>query len=193
MASSKNRFVTIRHPKDVIEAEMLKDLLEQEGIAVSIPGIGQSAHLGNLAAAALRIPLQVRERDAARAKEILDALEDFEPAPPSDDDDASAPADVDMRDGEGPYRAAALNPPSSTRRPSVAIGAALILPAMLGLFGAGHFYARSYVRGALLLAAGWSVVVFGFATHGKGLLALPIVIALDAFGAARAVRAQMER
>jgi hypothetical protein len=57
-------------------------------------------------------------------------------------------------------------------------------------FGAGHFYARSHLRGFALLFLGWTAVVSLFSGgYTWALLAIPIVILLDALGAVMVIRA----
>src|SRR5688572_12711928 len=127
MSRAKERFVTIRHVADPVQAEMLKDLLEQEGITALIPGNAHNAMVGGLMSQALQVPLQVRERDAERAREVIDALEEFDSVEPSDA--VTAPDVSEMTAGAGPYRGAALEedrPPE--RKVVVAIAAALIMP-----------------------------------------------------------------
>lgn len=175
-----DRFVTIRTLYDPLEAETLKALLEQEGIVATIQGAHHSALYGGLLASALRVPLQVRESDAERAREIIDALHDFDSA----DEEGHAPSA-----GDGPYRASAApadEPPP--RKVMVAVAAALVMPCVILLFGAGHFYVRSHLRGVALLLSAWTALLLFFRQDlGIALAALPVVMLLDAFGAARLI------
>lgn len=180
-----DRFVTIRTVHDPLEAETLKALLEEEGIPTTIQGSHHSALYGGLLASALRVPLQVPESDAERARAILDALHDFEPVDPLDDPPPSV-ADPDA----GPYRtSAAIADAPTPRKVSVAIAAALVMPCVILLFGAGHFYVRSRLRGVALLMTGWTLLLL-FVMRGVhiALVALPLVVALDALGAALVIR-----
>ncbi len=183
------RFVTIRTITDPHEAEMLKDLLEQEGIPATIQGNTHNALYGGILASALRVPLQVPEPDAERARAILDALETFDPIEPQEDE--RDPLDDDG-DGPGPYRSAPLTSPELPRRKVlVAVAAAVIIPMVLLGFGAGHFYARSHLRGFALLFMGWTALVLLFGRgYTAALFAIPLVILLDAAGAALVIRAQ---
>lgn len=177
-----DRFVTLRHVADPVEAEMLRDLLEQEGIGATVPGNHHSALLGTLGAAALQVPLQVREKDLERAREILDALHEYDEADPIESV-PTAPDPSEMKSGDGPYRAAALAEGVPPRRKIVAAFAALVLPMVIGAFGAGHFYVRSYGRGFALLALGWTCAILGIAGTSAAWIGVPIVMALDLAGA----------
>ncbi len=182
------RFVTIRHVADPLEAEMLRDLLEGEGIPATIQGNNHSALLGGMLAPALNVPLQVPEDEAERARAILSALTDFEPHD-SALDPPSAPDAEEMTDGDGPYRASSLDAGAPPRSKNVAIAAAIVLPMILGLFGAGHFYARSYLRGVAILALAWTGIVLAISGQPAGLAAAPAAILLDALGAVAVIRA----
>ncbi len=181
---ARDRFVTLQHVSDPVQAEMLLDLLEQEGIPATVQGNNHSALLGGLAAAAFRVPLQVPEEDVERAREILAALEDFDEVDPLDGE-AAVPDALEMSSGEGPYRSAALEDAVPPRRRLVAVFAALILPMVLGAFGAGHLYVRSYVRGFTLLCLGWTCVIAGLGGMRAAWLGLPVVVALESRRRAR--------
>ncbi len=177
---SSDRFITLRHVGDPVEAEMLRDLLEQEGIPATVQGTNHSALLGGLGAAALRVPLQVPERDAERAREILSALEEYDEVEPAEA--RSAPDALEMTSGEGPYRSHAPPEAPPPRRRVVAVFVSLFLPMVVGAFGAGHFYVRSYMSGFILLTLGWTAVIAGFGGVRAAWLGIPIVVALDLAG-----------
>ena len=182
------RFVTIRKVADPLEAEMLKDLLEQEGIPATIQGTNHSAFYGGALASAPEVPLLVPEEHAERALAIIGALSDFEPIEPQMEERAPvAPGD---ERGAGPYRSGGLTEPKlPPRKMLVAIAAALIIPLVIMGFGAGHFYARSYPRGFVLLFLGWTSVVMLFSGgYAWPVYAIPILILLDATGAVMVVR-----
>lgn len=183
-----DRFVTIRHVSDPLEAEMLRDLLEQEGIAVTIQGNNHSAMLGGMLASALNVPLQVPEHEAERARAILAALKDFEPL--DDAPEPSASEGKPTKAAEGPYRDDAREDELPPRKKGVAVAAAFVLPMILGLFGAGHFYARSYLRGFAILAFAWTGIVLAIDGMAAGLVAAPLAILLDAIGAALTIDAR---
>lgn len=183
------RFVTIREVMDPLEAEMLKDLLEQEGIPTRIQGTTQSALYGGALSLTREIPLQVAEEHAERAGAILDALHDFEPLEPQALEERAPVAPQDEK-GAGPYRSAGLTKPEPPpRKILVAIAAALIIPMVILGFGAGHFYARAHLRGFVLLFSGWTAVVLLFrGGHAWPFFAIPILILLDAIGAVVVIR-----
>ena len=183
------RFVTIRQMSDPLEAEMLKDLLEQEGIPATIQGTNHSALYGGALSSALQVPLQVPAEHAERARAILDALHDFEPLEPQvEERPPVAPGD---EKGAGPYRSGAITEPQlPPRKILVAVAAALIIPMVIMGFGAGHFYARSHLRGFVLLFLGWTSVVMLFSGgYAWPFFAIPSLILLDAIGAALVIRA----
>jgi hypothetical protein len=182
---SNERFVTIRHLPDPVEAEMLKHLLEQEGIAATIQGNTHNAMLGGALGSALQVPLQVLEGDAERATKILAALDEYDSL---ESGASTAPDELDMNAGDGPYRGAALEDPVPDRKRTVAIAAALIIPLILFVFGAGHFYVRSYARGFALLALAWTSFALAMLGGHRWLLYLmPVFIVLDAAGAVIAI------
>ncbi len=177
--------VTIREVANPVEGAMMVDLLDQEGIAASIPGNEHNAMMGGLLASALRVPLQVPEEDAERAREILSALDEYDEIDPLD----APPSAPDLSGGgDGPYRGGPTEDGPPARKPLVAIAAALVLPMVLAAFGAGHFYARSYPRGFALLAAGWVCVWLTFSGERLALLGIPTVIVLDMVGALAAIK-----
>lgn len=172
--------VTIRHVSDPIEANMLVDLLEQEGITAFTPGNEHNALMGGLLGAALQVPIRVDERDAQRAVEIINALDEYDEV---DDVDAVPTArDPSRIEGGGPYRGATRAATLSDRKKSVAVSAALMLPFVSGAFGAGHFYVRQWQRGFILLAAAWICILYGL-THTWAFGGLPFVLLLDVAGA----------
>lgn len=162
---------------------MLVDLLKQEGITAFTPGNEHNAMMGGLLGSALNVPIRVDERDAERATEILDALDDYDkvdPIPLSERDPAA-------QGGDGPYRGGPLSESTYDRKLSVAIAAALILPCVVGAFGSGHFYTRQYQRGFILLLSAWVCIFLGF-TEPLAWAGVVLVVALDMAGAAVTVR-----
>jgi TM2 domain-containing membrane protein YozV len=184
-AGDGDRFVTIRRVSSGLEADRLRVLLEDEGIVATTQGAGHSALTGGLMDPILELRLQVPERDAERALEILEALEEPEEpavAPPGEDDELR---------GDGPFRSGAITEARSPRKPNVALAAALIVPMFIGVFGAGHFYARRPGRGIALLATAWLAIVAAFASgHIELCLVAPLVAIVDGFAAASAIRAE---
>jgi TM2 domain-containing membrane protein YozV len=179
------RFVTIRRVSSGFEADRVRALLEDAGIVATTQGAGHSALTGGLMDPMLDLRVQVPERDAERAIELLEALEDpDEPAvePPDEDDELH---------GDGPFRSGAISETRSTRKPNVALAAALIVPMFIGVFGAGHFYARRPGRGIALLATAWFAVAAAVVSGRAELfLIAPLVAIVDGFAAASAIRAE---
>lgn len=172
--------VTIRHVSDPVEANMLVDLLDQEGITAFTPGNEHNAMMGGLLGGALNVHIRVDERDAERALEIISALDEYDEV---DDVDAVPTArDPSATEGGGPYRGTPRTVDVSDRKSSVAIAAALVLPFVCGAFGSGHFYARQYQRGFILLTLAWICILYGF-THAWAWGGIPFVLLLDVTGA----------
>ena len=70
----KQELVPIYTAQDSVQAEILKNALESEGIPAAIEGEHQGGFSG-----VLLIRLFVREEDAARAREFLEGHEHFHP------------------------------------------------------------------------------------------------------------------
>lgn len=108
----RDRFVTIATIQDPVRAEVLKDLLAQEGIEATIAGANHSALFGQVGAF-VTIHLQVLESRAVEATELIEAL-DEEDVELVDEDEASLLRTADHADygdpravhdaGAGPYR-----------------------------------------------------------------------------------------
>ncbi|RLB56593.1 MAG: hypothetical protein DRJ42_02900 [Deltaproteobacteria bacterium] len=108
----RDRFVTIATIQDPVRAEVLKDILAQEGIEATIAGANHSALFGQVGAF-VTIHLQVLESRAVEASELIEAL-DEEDVELVDDDEASFLRTADHADygdpraihdaGAGPYR-----------------------------------------------------------------------------------------
>ena len=181
---SEDPFVTIKKVTDVVEAEMLVDLLEKEGIPASTPGAAQAGYLGNIAAGVMETPLRVRESDAERARAIIDALEEFDEIVP---EDVHAP-EMDARDG--PYRGGRDDEGPAPRKKITAVSAAIVLPMILGAFGAGHFYVREHKLGFILLLGAWLCIMSTLVVHPLTLLGLPVIVLYDIWGALRVIDRQ---
>lgn len=193
-----DELVTLREVHDPVEAEMLVDLLAQEGIVATVPGNTHSAMLGGLAASAFRVPLRVRSSDAARATAILSALETYDEEVDEEGEDEGEDEEAEEADDEPAprRRRAGLRPrendPPPARKKTVAIAAALIMPMVILAFGGGHFYARSYPRGFALLACGWLCLFLGCSGQSWAWLGLPLVVLADIVGAVAVVDARSE-
>ena len=73
------------------------------------------------------------------------------------------------------------------RKRLTAVAAAIVLPGVIGAFGAGHFYAREYRTGFLLLAVAWLGIACGAAADPAFFLIAPLVVLADAVGAVRTI------
>lgn len=157
---------------------MLMDLLEQEGIAATVPGKDHSG----LLAGALHVPLKVAADDAERAREILASLDDY---------------DAIVDDEDGPYRnrvtSSGRGGPDEElpeRKPVVVIAAGLCLPMVMGAFGASHFYMRQWLLGFGHLAIGWLCLLCGISVSPLFFVGLPLVVLADILGGLAALRRQ---
>lgn len=175
------RFVTIKKIHDAVEAAMLVDLLEQEGIPASTPGAAQAGYLGNIAAAVMETPLRVPERDAERALAIISALEEYDEIVP---EDVQAP---EMSERDGPYRGGSADEGLAPRKKITAAAAAIIMPMILGVFGAGHFYAREHKAGFILLFGAWLCIMSTFVVHPATIIGVPLVVIYDIWGSLRVI------
>lgn len=179
--------VTLRHLGDPVEAQMLVDLLAQEGITATIPGNEHNAMMGGLLSGALNVPLKVAAEDAERAREILDALEDYDDIVHDED---SPPLARDTSGGpDGPYRGG----PSEElpeRKPVVVIAAGLVMPFVIGAFGASHFYMRRWGLGFGHLAAGWLCLLLSINVSSLFVMGLPLVVVADILGGLAALKRQ---
>lgn len=199
MAAAKDEFVTILELSDPVHAEIIRDVLAQEGILATIPGSMHSSMLGAAGRAFLQIRVQVPASRAAEARAIVDALEEYDEVLPDGEEGAAISAeemerrlareDAEAEEGEGPYRRGPIVEPGYERRTKrVAIFCGLALS-----FGAAHFYARESGPALGLLIA--EVLLFGFAIAGYGaaILGVPLLVLIDVWGAMRAIDRQNAR
>ncbi len=174
--------VTIRQLANPVEAEMLVDLLAQEGITAIVPGKEHNAMMGGLIASALQMPLKVPADQAERALAVLSALDDYDDVDPLDAA-PNAPEAMEL-EGDGPYRGGpARDDAMPPRKKRVAIAAGLFLPMVFGCFGGAHFYVRSYARGFGLMATAWVAAYLGITGHPLAWIVPPVVVLIDIFGA----------
>ena len=186
---------------DPLRAQMIKDVLEQDGIVVATPGLQHQALLGR---GVIDIVLRVPRSDLRRAQELVAAFDSAPIVGEGDDDDhvvgdeaaLAGPGVIEMpsgnEDDELPrhadppatsYRASArgapLPPvPKLHRSKQIAAYAGVALP-----FGGAHLYARSYPTAALFAA----IMIATLVAIGRGVflaVLLPfVVVALDVLGA----------
>jgi len=184
-------FVTVARYVDPILAQMAVDVLRQEGIVATAPGVGHSGVLGAAGSMLLQISVQVRRSAALRATELIEALE--EGGEVVDDDApeelrAPKPTHPEVAQaGDGPYRGhrGEITEPTALK-PVVGVCVGLFLT-----LGAGHFYAREKASAALLALAEVGSGLLSMMGHSSTpMLLLPTVVLVDVFGAPGAVKRQ---
>jgi hypothetical protein len=155
-------FETVHRTSDRLEAEMVAEVLVQEGIDARLIGTTNAALIG-VAPHVLRLRIEVPSDDAAEARELVAGLLAADAA----DAAAAAEAEAEAAATEAEAAAAAPVAPAVSaaaagsdgeaesaattprrRSPILAGGAAFVLP------GGGHIYARHPWSG-LILAAGY--------------------------------------
>jgi hypothetical protein len=85
--SSDVKLVTVRAfdgPRASLDAELARNVLKKEGILSALQG-DLAAQVGPLHFGISGVQLLVREEDAARANDVLEALENMEAALPEDE------------------------------------------------------------------------------------------------------------
>lgn len=142
--------------QDPIEARALRAFLESEGIAVATPGLEHRSLLG-LAGGYVEIVVRVPHGDRARAEELLATFRAKPEVSPTDDERPEDRARTD-------------------RLRRIAVFAACTIT-----FGGGHFYARRWRTGGVLLAIEVFALILAFAWPAYW-YALLGVIAADALG-----------
>ena len=195
MSAKSDPFVTVTTASGSVEAEMIQDVLRQEGIESTIQG---ALHAGMLGAAGvlLRVPVQVPASRAEEAKHIIAALDRYDaiveeegeiPTLGAEEAEVHRARLAQMADGKvsgaGAYRA---GPSGYTNRPyprrkGVAFFSSFLFP------GGGHFHARAH-RTALALAA--TLVLCGVAVFGgewRALVSVAVLALSDAIGSLAAV------
>ncbi|MEM6954247.1 MAG: hypothetical protein AAF645_01125 [Myxococcota bacterium] len=168
-------FVLIHEFHGDFRAQEFVELLASEGIVASAPGLMHRGMLG-MVGTYVTVPVRVPRADEARARELLAFLqEDVE------EDEVEFDADA-----PGSYReAAAQKRTELPRRRRIALFAGIVFP-----FGGGHFYARAYPSGWLLL---WLSVMGVYAILNRSVPVaftyVPLaVVAFDLIASGKAVR-----
>ena len=185
-------FVTLLRTTDPVRAEVIRDLLEQEGIPVAMTGQHHNALLGG-AGFLIEIPIQVPRDRVDEAADILNALEDEssvmvdEHGQPTDiaadaDTETDFAHETKREEGAGPYRSAPRRRPGP-KQPRLKRVAAFLASAV-GL-GTGHHYTREYTSGAILTLSEVAAFFVGMDTPAA-LLAIPLLRVIDLVGSLRA-------
>jgi hypothetical protein len=163
------RSVTVHRSHDPVLAEMIGDLLRQEGLDAHVVGSHASAIFG-AAQSFLQTRIDVPEGDAARAVELIRALVEVP------EEDVPAPERILAPEAQPPPRLSAMR----------AIGIAPLIP------GGGHFVARrALVGGAVLIAqlVAIALMVAGDARESvAGAITAVGLLLFDTIGGALAVR-----
>ncbi|MEM9188131.1 MAG: DUF2007 domain-containing protein [Myxococcota bacterium] len=192
LKSTEDPFVVVWRTDDPVRADILKDLLEQEGIPVIVPG---SMHRGMLGAVGglVELSIQVPRSRTAAARDLISSLDRYDAVLPDGDDGPEVPReemerrldrDSEETHGAGPYRASGVSVKArrDLRLKRVAVFCSLIIG-----FGTGHIYARAYRPGFLLLGIQALCVALACSGDIRGVLFVPVVLLADLLGSLRAV------
>ncbi len=133
-AETEHESTILVRTSDAMRARMIRALLEEEGIAVSTPGLEHHSLMPHVGAA-IEIVVRVPASELARAKKLVTEMErevEEEPVPSEN----------------APYREAAKKKatPLSPRLKRIAVVASFIVP------GGGHFYVQRPRRGFVVIA-----------------------------------------
>ncbi len=190
--------VIVTRVRDPVRADLIRTLLESEGIWVTVPG---SAHRGMLGieGAFLELPVLVRRYDLERAEELIEMMENHDGlvsgADADGDEDAaeedarrdaapdvgaSSPRPSDSR--AGPYRA----PIAKRTAPSPRLKRISGFLAIAVTFGAGHWYARETTSGLVITLAQIAALWLAMTVHPWAIVAVLALVAYDFVGSMRA-------
>lgn len=190
-------YVIVHRSYDPVQADLLGDILRDNGILARVLGTRNGAVIG-VGQNILQMHIEVPREQAGEATDFLEAFfatdgeallaEEF-PEDESDETSSDA-ARASGADDSAEHPAGSPDKhPDDRRRPMFAAALALIL----GVIGAGHLYARRPAT-ALILTAGQFVAILcmlspEWPTVATGLCAFAILVLLDLVGAQRAVSA----
>ncbi len=155
--------VILARMTDAVQAGALRELLENEGISVSTPGMEHRSLLG-IAGGYVEILVRVPKKDLARAQELQESIRSSTPVDPAE----SGPPEEKAR---------------TDRLRRIAFFAAMWLP-----FGGGHFYARRWGTGFFFMALQLATVACAF-VWPLFWYAIPFVAVADAIGSVRIIGA----
>lgn len=193
-----DELVIVLRVRDPVRADLIRELLEDDGIAVSVPGAMHRGMLG-IEGGFLELPILVPRRHLARAEEIIVATEHHDGlVTGTDGDDADDPSREQARhdaapdvggsfskpsEGRGaPYRAAVVKrtaPSPRLKRISGFIAIAVT-------FGAGHWYSRETTSGLVITLAQIAAIWVAMAVHPWAIVAVLALVAYDFVGSMRA-------
>ncbi|MBK8169621.1 MAG: DUF2007 domain-containing protein [Sandaracinaceae bacterium] len=170
--SSEDRFVTVVTLFDPSRAQMAEELLSQASISCTIQGARHAAALAPIGGGYIPIPVQVPSSQAAEAREVLEAFGILDAVPVTEQDAPVLDAHAERVGSEDPVPL----PTSHSWMQLVAIW-------LIAQCGTGHFFAREFVSGSMILLAElWLVVnMFGAREDEVGAVfgALAVVSAYD--------------
>lgn len=185
-------YVIVHRSYDPVQADMLGDLLRENGIAARVLGTRHGAVIG-VGQNILQMHIEVPQSQAGEATDFLEAF--FEGR--GDEllrDEAGLEVPWDSEDEDADDRDAGADEPGTAaatgpRRPLFAAGLALVL----GVVGGGHWYARRPWT-ASLLAAGQLAALVNIASPrwesvATGLVMFATILAIDLLGGQLSVRA----
>lgn len=191
--------VIVTRVRDPVRADLIRTLLESEGIWVTVPG---SAHRGMLGieGAFLELPVLVRRYDRARAEELIAAMETHDGlvSGGGDDGDDEDSAEEDARRDAAPDVGASSPRPSDGRAmpyraplekrtaPSPRLKRVSGFVAIAITFGAGHWYARETTSGLLITLAQIAAIWAAMTLHPWAIVAVIALVAYDFVGSMRA-------
>lgn len=178
-----DELVVIHQTADPVEAEMIEEILVEEGIDVRLGGPRNAALLG-VAAHIVPLRVEVPRHAAERASELIDALL----APKQPVDAAEHGSESRAEDGGGGEQPAEATIPHRRSR-ALTAGAALVLP------GASHMVAGRPWAGLVVLAGFAAAFWFLLRSGGRqdevnaATLTMVLLVASDMLGGLRALRA----
>lgn len=177
MTASADDFVRLTDAANQVEAGVIRELLENNGIQCFVKGENVSSLYGGFGANLFGFDVMVRHADVERAARLLTQLREAEPIwdedPDDDDDDEQARSSPALSRG---------------RDPGIALRRALV-PS----FGFGHFYTGAFASGAVLALtqiAGLALLSYDVVL-GAGVAG--VAVATDALGARARARQLAQR
>jgi hypothetical protein len=163
--------VELLRTHDPLRGEMLRELLESEGIPVATPGLEHRAMLGVIGGH-VEIVVQVPRRDLERARALIAALD----AAPLEGPDLRDEDPLEERAVVG-YREAARAPSTVFgKRRRVAVIASMVLP------GGAHVYVSQWRSAALIAAVEIAALVLAGVGVPFAILLLPLAVLADILG-----------
>lgn len=178
MPAMTETYVIVHRTHDAVQADMLGDLLRENGIAARVLGTRHGAVIG-VGQNILQVHIEVPQGQAGEATDFIEAFLQGQGAEDMDEDED------DQADQAEPAR-------TSEPRPLFAAGMSL----MLGAIGGGHFYSRRPWTACVLFAGQLVAITAIMSTFSpaweavaRSLVMFFGVVALDLGGSQLAVRA----